>query len=177
MEVRIEGDPDGGPPIELDHARFSYAGKFVMSSYGKALGVSDGDVLGAIAFNRDRTDPETVWFRYLTVRADRRGEGIGARLAGTAADRLLGAGATEIRIAVNNPFAFEACYKAGFGYIGEETGLAELVLVRPDGRATERYRAGLRVFGARNGLSDREKEFLDARIDTDPPAVLASIDG
>lgn len=172
MEFRIAGDPDGGPAIDLDHTRFSYAGKFVMSSYGKAIAMEAETVVGAIAFNRDRTDPGTVWFRYFTVRTDRRGEGIGARLAAETADGLLGAGVDEIRIAVNNPFAYEACYRAGFGYVGTQTGLAELVLVIPDDRPTERYREGLEVFLGRSEQPDAAHEFVEERVDSEPPAVL-----
>ncbi len=172
MKVRIVGDPDGGPPIDLDHTRFSYAGKFVMSSYGKALATEGETVVGAVAFNRDRTDGSTVWFRFLTVRSDRQGEGIGARLAADTAERLLDTGIDEIRIAVNNPFAYEACYKAGFGYVGTETGLVELVLAIPDDRSTDRYREGLRAFLDRDTQTEAAHAFVEERIDAEPPAVL-----
>ena len=173
MEVRIHGDPDGGPPVDLDHTWFSYAGKFVMTAYGKAVADIDGAIVAAIAFNRDRTDHATVWFRYLTVRTDRRASGIGARLSKTVADRLLEDGTTAIRIAVNNPFAYEACYKAGFGFIGEETGLAELVLQYPGDRTADRYQSGLRRFLDREDLGDGERSFVNRRLDGGPPATLA----
>jgi len=40
-------------------------------------------ILAAVAFNADRTDPDTLWLRYLTVRTDLRGSGLalGPRLA------------------------------------------------------------------------------------------------
>ena len=169
MEVRILGDPDGGPPVDLDHTRFSYAGKFVMSAYGKAVAEIDGTVVAAIAFNRDRTDEAMVWFRYLTVRRDRRGEEIGALVSAVVADRLLEDGVAGIKIAVNNPYAYEACYKAGFGFTGEETGLAELVLRYPDEGSSDRYRDGLMRFLDRDDLGKEERRFVEQRLDRDPP--------
>ena len=172
MAIRLLGDPDGGPPVLLNHSRFSYAGKFVMSSYGKALFVREVGIQGAIAFNRDRTTSTTVWFRYLTVREGSRGAGIGARLADGAARRLQRAGADEIRIAVNNPFAYYACYKAGFGFTGEETGIAELVLTCPGDRSRDMYRRGLVAYRDRVGLSEREQAFLDEKFDSGPPEPI-----
>lgn len=172
MEVVVRGDADGGPSVELDHAAFAYAGKFRMTTTGKALALDDGTVLAAIAFNRDRTDPATVWFRYLTVRTDRRGDEIGARLAATLADRVLET-AERVRIAVNNPFAYEALYKAGFGFTGEHTGVAELVLERPGDRSAQTYQAGLAAFNERDTLSGEERSFLATRP-PEPPTQLAA---
>ena len=82
MERLVLGWPSDGPTLRLDHRRFSYAGKFVMSNTGKAVvrdpGAAtdreyDDAVLAAVAFNEDRTDPATMWLRYVTVRGDRRG--------------------------------------------------------------------------------------------------------
>ena len=187
MEFVVCGWPEDGPTLRLDYRRFSYAGKFVMSQTGKAVAretdaaASTGDsefdewVVAAVAFNEDRTDPDTLWFRYITVRDDRRGEGIGARLAAFAAERAATRGYDRLRIAVNNPFAYEALHKAGFGYTGRETGIAELVLERPAGRPTERsrtaYQAGLDVYRERD-LSDGEQRFLTSRNDVEPPAVI-----
>ncbi|PSQ08956.1 GNAT family N-acetyltransferase [Halobacteriales archaeon QS_5_68_33] len=132
----------------------------------------DGRVLGAVAFNADRTDPETWWLRYITVRGDRRGEGIGPRLAAFTTARLRERRAERVRIAVNNPYAYEALYRAGFAYTGEETGIAELVLARPPpDRSRATYRAGLDVFRAR-GPGPDERSFLDRKAGRDPPAVV-----
>lgn len=187
VEYVVCGWPEDGPTLRLDYRRFSYAGKFVMSSTGKAVardpdaaasaGESEFDerVVAAVAFNEDRTDPDTLWLRYITVRNDRRGDGIGARLAAFATERAAMRGYDRLRIAVNNPFAYEALYKAGFGSTGRETGLAELVLERPAGRPAKRshatYQTGLDVYRERD-LSGDEEDFLDAREGADPPAVI-----
>jgi len=165
------GWPDDGPTLRLDYRRFAYAGKFVMSSTGKAVAREDGEVVAALAFNADRTDSSTCWLRYVTVREDRRGEGIGPRLVEFARAEIDGR-YERLKIAVNNPFAYEALYKGGFGFTGEETGIAELVLARPppDGRSADRYRDGLDRFRERE-LSDAEERFLAERDDASPPPV------
>jgi len=183
MERVVLGWPPDGPTLRLDYHRFSYAGKFVMSNTGKAVvrkereatdGEYDDAVLAAVAFNEDRTDPSTLWLRYVTVRRDRRGEGLGPRLCGLVVDRAADRGYERVRIAVNNPFAYEALYRAGFGFTGEETGLAELVLQRPaDGpasRSVETYQAGLDRFRERE-LSDAETSFLERKRGSEPPPV------
>lgn len=168
MDLAVLGGPDEGPVIQLDHERFAYAGKFVMTSTGKAV-VREGDeVLGATAFNRDRTD-DGWWIRYVTVRTDRRGEGIGPALLDFTATHLLDRGAEAVRIAVNNPFAYEACYKAGFGYTGRETGMAEVVLERPTTASAASYRAGLETLRAGRDLSAPERSFIDEHLDRGPP--------
>ncbi|WP_327051791.1 GNAT family N-acetyltransferase [Halomicrococcus gelatinilyticus] len=182
MEYTVLGWPADGPTLRLDHERFSYAGKFVMSNTGKAVARerdgtessarSDG-LVAAVAFNEDRTDAATAWLRYVTVRADRRGEGVGARLAAFAAERLHDRGYERVRIAVNNPFAFHALSKAGFGYTGERTGIAELVLERPGDRSTAAYQAGLDEFRDRD-LSAAETSFLSAKAGEAPPELVAS---
>ncbi len=170
MEYEVLGWPSEGPTLRLDHRQFAYAGKFVMSNTGKVV-VRDAnaEILGAIAFNEDRTDPDTVWIRYITVRKDRRGEGIGARLAAYTTARAHDYGYERIVIAVNNPFAYHALSKAGFGFTGERTGLAELVLEHPSDRT--RYREGLTVFRDRD-LSEAERSFLDVKENTGPPSVV-----
>lgn len=180
MEFRLLAWPPG-PGMRLDHEAFAYAGKFVLPS-GKAV-VSEGDlsipdptegytegVLAAVAFSEDRTDG-ALWLRYVSVRADRRGEGLGARLCAFVRARAHERGYETVRIAVNNPYAYEALYKAGFGFTGRETGLAELVLEHPapEGRSTARYRDGLSRFTDRD-LSPGERAFLDGR--ESPPTVL-----
>ncbi|MDZ7746068.1 MAG: GNAT family N-acetyltransferase [Halobacteriales archaeon] len=122
-------------------------------------------MVAAVAFNEDRTDDRTAWLRYVTVREDRRGEGIGARLCRGVSDDLLD-NYDRVRIAVNNPFAYEALYKAGFEFTGETTGIAELVLQRPHDSGLQAYRTGLVQYRDRN-LSEAERSFLDTR--TEPP--------
>ena len=182
VEYTVLGWPEDGPTLRLDHERFSYAGKFVMSNTGKAVARErDGEgnpegidgLVAAVAFNEDRTDAATAWLRYVTVRADRRGEGVGARLAAFATERLHDRGYERVRIAVNNPFAFHALYKADFGYTGERTGIAELVLERPGDRSTAAYQAGLDEFCDRD-LSAEETSFLSAKAGEAPPEPLAS---
>ena len=188
MRYAVLGGPDDGPTLLLDWEAFSYAGKFVMSNTGKAIayegtavGERDGwppdaraadepvgDVVGAVSFNEDRTDSETAWLRYVTVRGDRRGDGVGARLCAFAADRLLDE-YDRVRIAVNNPFAYEALHKAGFGFTGEETGIAELVLERPCEHRAAGYQDGLDRYRERD-LSPEEAEFLDRKRGQSPPA-------
>ena len=171
MEYVVLGWPPDGPTLRLDHEVFSYAGKFVMSNTGKAVARDDGEVVAAVAFNEDRTDPTTLWLRYVTARDDRRGTGLGPRLARVAVAAGGEQGYNRANIAVNNPFAYQALWKAGFGFTGEETGIAEVVLSTDPDRAAATYQAGLDVFRERD-LTDPEREFLAARADADPPAVV-----
>jgi GNAT superfamily N-acetyltransferase len=170
VELEVLGWPPDGPRLRLDHERFAYAGKFVMTNTGKAVAREEGDLVAAVAFNADRTDECALWLRYVTVGRGRRGEGLGPRLCDFVAERAVDREFELVRIAVNNPFAYEALYKAGFGFTGETTGIAELVLERPGDRSRERYRAGLDRFRERD-LSPEEREFLADRADADPPAV------
>jgi GNAT superfamily N-acetyltransferase len=189
VRYAVLGGPDDGPTLLLDWESFSYAGKFVMSNTGKAVAYEgspiderDGwppgareaddpveDVVGAVSFNEDRTDDRTAWLRYVTVRDDRRGDGVGARLCAFVADRLLEEGYDRVRIAVNNPFAYEALQKAGFGFTGEETGIAELVLERPCPDRAASYQDGLDRYRERD-LSAEEKSFLDRKRRQSPPS-------
>jgi GNAT superfamily N-acetyltransferase len=131
------------------------------------------NVLAAASFNEDRTSESTLWLRYVTVREDRRGDGIGATLCRFVTEEALSRGYDDVRIAVNNPFAYEALYKAGFGYTGEQTGLAELVLSANESRGNERYQEGLDQYRERD-LEPNEgvAAFLDSREDATPPAVV-----
>lgn len=135
-------------------------------------GAYDDEVVGAVAFNADRTDDATLWLRYVTVDRHHRGEGIGPELCRFVRDRALERGYDRLRIAVNNPFAYEALYRAGFGYTGETTGIAELVLEhpRPASGSRDRYQSGLEVFRERD-LSVEEEGFLESRQGDDPPAL------
>jgi GNAT superfamily N-acetyltransferase len=183
MEYAVCGWPEDGPTLRLDYREFAYAGKFVMSQSGKAVAREPDEattesefaeeIVAAVAFNEDRTDSLTLWLRYITVRADRRGEGLGACLAAFITERALAREYDRLRIAVNNPFAYEALYKAGFGYTGRETGLAELVLERPAERSRSTYQAGLDIYRERD-LTEREEDFLESWVGANPPAVLDS---
>ncbi|AGB15396.1 putative acetyltransferase [Halovivax ruber XH-70] len=170
MEAELLGWPADGPTLRLDYERFAYAGKFVMSSTGKAVAREDGELVGAVAFNADRTDETVCWLRYVTVRQDRKGEGIGPRLCRFVRDRALERGYEELRIAVNNPYAYEALHRAGFGFTGETTGIAELVLTFPSEDAVdERYREGLERFRDRE-LTDAERSFVSECLERGQPA-------
>ena len=175
MEFAVLGWPPDGPTLELDYRQFSYAGKFVTPRTGKAVAREDGEIVAAVCFNDDRTDDETLWLRYVTVRTDRRGEGIAPRLIARVVAVARDRGYESIKIAVNNPFAYRALYRAGFGYTGEQTGLAELVLAFPGDRSTGAYRTGLDVFRARDDMSDEERSFLEAKRESGPPSVLARV--
>lgn len=173
MEYAVLGWPESGPTVRLDHEAFAYAGKFVVSGTGKAVAREDGRVVGAAAFDPDRTDETTLVIRYVTVRRDRQGEGIGPRLLRLVADRATDRGFSTVRIAVNNPHAYEASYRAGFGFTGDRTGIAEVVLVdrsRAD-RDPKAYRRGYEAFADRD-LPDDVSEFVDRHREGDPPAVV-----
>ncbi|WP_281195477.1 GNAT family N-acetyltransferase [Halorubrum sp. F4] len=197
MEFTVAGAPGEGTTCRLDYRAFAYAGKFVVGDTGKAfLRTEDGsdavpewtpaeplpetvdpgefetDVLAAVSFSPDRTDPACCRIRYVTVHVACRGEGVGPELIRRTVPWLADAGYDRVRIAVNNPFAYEALYKCGFAYTGEETGLAELELERPadepalDHDDVERYRAGLTVFRDRDGdAPDAVRRFLADRLD------------
>jgi GNAT superfamily N-acetyltransferase len=201
VNYRVLGWPSDGPRLRLDYRVFAYAGKFVMSTTGKAV-VTDPDaeptdwpeeakepagedreyttlaepIVAAVAFNEDRTDETALWIRYVTVRTDRRGEGLGGRLAAFLTDCAAERGYETVRIAVNNPFSYQALYKAGFEYTARETGLAEVVLERPAATVApcdpQRYRAGLERFAEREDLDPAERSFLDERLDGYPPELL-----
>ena len=202
MEFAVVGWPVDEPTLRLDYRRFSYAGKFVT---GNGIAVVRGevstedetvdalpdlpdgleasefvdDVLAAVAFNADRTDAETLWLRYLTVRRDLRASGLqlGPRLAAFISEQAAEAGYKRVRIAVNNVFSYHALYKAGFASTGRETGLAELVLERPADapaeQSTATYQAGLDSFGNRTELSEAEQSFISKHADAEPPALVA----
>ena len=181
MEFTLLGWPEDGPTLRLDHEQFSYAGKFVMSATGKAVvqnGESsagsqyDDDIVAAVAFDADRTDPGTLRCRYITVRRDRRGDGLGPRLLRFVADHARQRGYDRVSIAVNNPYAYEAAYRAGFTFTGDRTGLAELVCAFPPADdSAERYQTGLDYYRKRE-LTDAEEQFLASR--DAPPATVES---
>jgi GNAT superfamily N-acetyltransferase len=173
--------------FRLDHERFAYAGKFVVPG-PKTVALEPGasadfpdpregyaeGVVAAVAASEDRTDPDALWLRYVTVRADRRGEGVGTRLAAWTTARAHERGYGTVTIAVNNLYSYEALSKAGFGFTGRETGLAELVLAHPSDRS--RYEEGLAVLAERD-LTDEERAFVAEKRDRGPPQVVTPDDG
>ncbi len=196
MEFVVVAASDKGATLRLDYRAFAYAGKFVVGSTGKAaLYTPDGspaapgweperplpdgvdadaferDVVAAVSFSPDRTDPDRCRLRYITVHAACRGAGVGPELIARTVAWLADTGYDRVRIAVNNPFAYEACYKCGFAYTGETTGLAELELERPtdrpaaarDDRGT--YLSGIVAFRDRDAdRTEAERRFLVSRI-------------
>lgn len=198
MEFELLGWPADGPTLELDHERFAYAGKFGTARTGKAIArehpttpesattpnptPSDDEIVGAISFNEDRGTESALRIRYVTVREDRRGERIGPRLAQFVRVRAGERGYDRVRIAVNNPVAYEALYRAGFTYTGDRTGMAELVLEAPaadaggDGSTPDRtdaYRSGLDVFADRD-LPEPQRRIVDRGRDRGPPDTIAN---
>ena len=205
MFHRLLGWPPDGPRLRLDYRAFAYAGKFQGPDTGvtvtldpqatptaelelseagpppadppvdRAWTTPDEPVVAAVACNADRTDESVVWLRYVSVRRDRRGEGIAPRLAAFTAARAADAGFETARIAVNNVFSYDALWKAGFRDTGRETGLAERVLERPTATPApadpETYRAGLRAFADRE-RSEAEASFLARRRASGPPARI-----
>jgi GNAT superfamily N-acetyltransferase len=174
MEYSVLGTAAEGPTVSLDWEQFSYAGKFQMGSTGKAVLEAD-EILAAAAFNGDREQPERAWIRYLTVRDDRQGEGLGPRLARQVTHTLLDRGFETVSIAVNNPVAYRALYKAGFHFTGRETGIAELVLSFPGPRDPASYRAGLTVFAERELPEPHASLVEDWLQDGTPPATVDDI--
>ncbi|MFC7057080.1 GNAT family N-acetyltransferase [Halovenus salina] len=141
-----------------------------MSSTGKSV-VTDDGVVGAVAFNADRDNPTIGHLRYVTVREDRQGEGIGSRLLRFTADALDGDAYNNITIAVNNPRAYRACYNAGFRYSGRETGIAELVMEYDPAEPAEReqYEKGVAIFQSRD-LPPEQRSVLER---SDVPETVA----
>ncbi|GAA0542559.1 GNAT family N-acetyltransferase [Halorubrum ejinorense] len=201
MEYALVCRPGEGATLRLDYRAFAYAGKFVVGAPGKSvIRTADGspaapgwqpdeplpdtvdpeafddEVVAAVSFSPDRTDPDCCRLRYVTVHAARRGEEVGPRLICETAADLAADGFDRVKIAVNNPFAYEACHKCGFAYTGERTGIAELELERPTATAApvepERYREGLAAFRETDGeLTRAERRFVAERLERGPPAV------
>jgi GNAT superfamily N-acetyltransferase len=176
VEYAILAWPPAEVTLDLDHERFAYAGKFVISGTGKAVASDGDDIVAAGAFDADRTDEDCLRIRYVTVRTDRRGEGIGSRLLRFVVDRAQDRGYAEVKAGVNNPIAYEAFYSAGLAFTGERTGLAELVCSTAADRDGERYRNGLDIYRDRD-LSERQRAFLAYREGRDPPTIVSAPTG
>jgi ribosomal protein S18 acetylase RimI-like enzyme len=175
METELLGWPEDEPTLSLDYRTFSYAGKFVMSNTGKAVCRENGAVVGAVAFNEDRTQRDRLWLRYVTVHEEYRGRGIAPQLVTFVLGEAASRGYATVRIAVNNPYAYQALQKAGFRFTGETTGIAELVLERPTNEVPppdpDRYREGIELFEERE-LTEEEVAFLQTARTSGPPGVL-----
>lgn len=183
MEFALLGWPPDAPTLRLDYRRFAYAGKFVRGSTGTAVvrdgergdGEYDDHLLAAASFDPDRTDADRLVIRYVTVRDDRQGEGIGAKLLAFVAARAADGGYDRVRIAVNNPAAYVAAHRAGFAFTGAETGVAELVCERPADRSAavdaDAYRDGLARYRDR-GLDAEALASLDEKRAAGPPTVV-----
>jgi len=148
------------PPLGLDHERFAYAGKFD-GKEGKFLTRDGADLVAALSFSPDRAHENAARIRYIDVRRDRRNEGIASSLLRYAADSLHRRYDT-VRIGVNRPFAYAAAYNADFGWTGETSGIAELVMEHP-APEDDRYEEGLREFVGRD-LSEDGEEFVRRRL-------------
>lgn len=170
LTYELLGWATDGPTLDLDHTVFGYAGKFRTPRTGKAVG-RDGNIVAAACFNDDRAYANALRIRYLTVREDRRGEAIGPRLAAFVRRRACDQGYDRVRIAVNNPIAYDALYKAGFGYTGEERELGELLLEAPDDQPETTYYNGLDAF-ARADLPAAHRAVIDRGRDRGPPAPV-----
>lgn len=170
VHVEFRGSPAGGPAVSLDHTEFRYAGKFQMTTTGKALLIDSNSCIAITAFSTDRSCDNRIWLRYVSVHDDYQARGVGPRFLRTTTTTLLDQ-VKSIRIAVNNPFAYVAAYKAGFVYTGEQTGIAELLLDHPGIRTTESYLAGLEVFRDADHLSSVEQSYLEEKHAGAPPPV------
>jgi predicted acetyltransferase len=146
MEFVVMGDLEGGPSIFLEEKKFSYAGKFVMKDTGKIVGKIEGDIIAAASFNFDRTDKKIAWIRCISIRKDKRREGIGHNLILYITKKIVGGVPVCVRVAVNNPIAYDTFYKAGFEYTGNEVGLCELILEYPKNQTYDMYRKGAEIF-------------------------------
>ncbi len=166
-EYQLLGWPADQPTLVLDHEQFAYAGKFRTGRTGIAV-VRDESLLAAIAFNDDRGVDNALRIRYLTVREDCRGERIGPRLAVFLKEQAFTAGYDRVRVAVNNPMAFNAFYRAGFASTGEQRGLAEIVLEAPAVVDPDQYRSELAVFRERD-LPAAHTRVIDRGLERGPP--------
>lgn len=136
-------------------------------------------VIAAVSFDPDRAVDAALRVRYVTVREDRRGEGIGPRLLAFLVERALDREYEVVRIGVNNPIAYCACYTAGFGFTGEQSGMGELVLQSPppaepdSADGAEHYRDGLEQFAARD-LPQAQERVLERHRGGEPPVPKRS---
>lgn len=187
VELRVLGWPDDSPRLNVDHQQFAYAGNFATGRTGIAVAVEAGvsvpgagtwepasdELLAAASFDEDRAERDALRVRYVSVREDRRGEGIGPALLAFVVQRAVGREFDRVRIGVNNPIAYQACYRAGFSFTGEESGMGELVLEAPvrGERSTDSYRDGLERFAERD-FPQEQAAVVDRNAETTPPSRI-----
>lgn len=177
MDFRYEflGWPDDGPTIDISHERFAYAGKFILPGTGKAIVRSSQPgshpIKGAVAFNDDRGVQNAARIRYITVSESTRGRRLGPKLALFVQDQIIGQSYSLVRIAVNNPIAYEAMYRAGFYYTGETRQLNEVVLSTDAPLSPSKYKTGLQTFDKAD-LPDRQVRLIDRGMDRGPPEKI-----
>ncbi|AGM99998.1 GCN5-like N-acetyltransferase [Salinarchaeum sp. Harcht-Bsk1] len=194
MQFRLLGWPEDSPRLDLDHERFAYAGNYVTGRTGIAAALaadadptaapiesqrddepwspSEDAVLAVASFDEDRAADGALRIRYVSVRTDHRDGGIGPRLLAFVVDRALERGYDRVRIGVNNPIAYQAGYRAGFAFTGEESGMGELVLEAPaPDPSTEQYRDGFDRFADRD-LPVEQQSVVERHRDGQPPDVI-----
>ena len=172
MEYAVTAWPGDPETLALDHRQFGYAGKFRDDRTGIAVARETDTIIAAAGFNADRTDPRCGRVRTITVRRDRQAEGIGSRLLAGVRVTLLDRRYDRLRIAVNNPYAYEAAYRAGFGFTGETSGLAELVLEAPWDGPHSAYDEGLAVAADRQDLDEGLTEYVATKRQRGPPPLV-----
>ena len=172
MEYAVISFPGEEHHLALDYREFPYAGKFVSNNLGVAVAREEGELLAVASFNEDRSAGDTARIRTISVRTDRQGEGIGTDLLAGLQRWLRDRGFERIRMAVNNPHAFQAAYKAGFCYTGEQSGLSELVMELPGMRSVAAYRAGMALFD--DLVPEDMQTYVDEREHGDPPPMASS---
>ena len=143
----------------LDHEEFSYAGKFRLPTNKVVARECDGDIVGVLSYDEERGS-EATRIRYLSVRSDRQQQGVAADLVEEATDRLLD-DYPAVRISVNNPYAYGAVHRAGFGYTGDTGPQQEVVMQRP--HETGRYEEGLRKL-LEADLSGEQRRYVERKL-------------
>lgn len=119
MDVVHASAPGDDPDVELDHGRFPYAGKLTTRDVGLILGRDRGEVVAAASYSIDRTDEDRCVIRYIAVRRDRQGEGLGTELLAATPGILFDRRFDSIKMAARSPYALVAAVRAGFCVIEE----------------------------------------------------------
>ena len=166
--------------LDLPQEEFAYAGQYRMQRYGKAIltrrperPTAAAAIIAALTTDRHRIHHDRMVVRTIDVRRAERGNGWGPLLLRSVAHAYSTAGFDTVQINTNNPFAYIAACKAGFGWTGRTTGLAELIMTRPTDRPTRwsrgRFIAGLSLY--RHPRLDAAGRRLIARYRGDVTAI------